>query len=258
VSGVAVAGLAIACGCGVFWASGRGTFALWNDSQNVPAGEIEAGDLEIASVGPSDDGKCVPGWQDTSADLNTLATLSGGPTSVSSFLAQPGDRLYLRECAELKLQGDNLASHLVLTPKSGLPAGVTGVQFHTSVVEGVDGVKDGHGDVAFPRDPLATDRPSTTILDIPQLGADPNTEHTVWVAIDLTVHYDDYTAMLADGTGSPVAVPSDESLALYDTHPSPDTGYWTDQARSQAQLGYVLDLKQVRGGQTPQEVGFND
>ena len=112
---IGVAGLALLVG--------GGTFALWNDSDLLPGGDISTGDLSLDLVGEAS-------W-----------TLNGEPVTIGEVLLVPEDELMLTQPMELSAQGTTLQATLtvdmdaldgelvdnltVASAYSPLPAGMT-------------------------------------------------------------------------------------------------------------------------------------
>ncbi|WP_104138083.1 alternate-type signal peptide domain-containing protein [Arthrobacter sp. ZGTC131] len=109
----AIKGAVAAGAAGILLLGGAGTFALWNESQNVNAGPVSTGvlDLELGSGA----------WSDETA---TSAPIS----DISTFNIVPGDTLVYTTSATIHAQGDNLAGTLTIA-ESGftLPTGATAV-----------------------------------------------------------------------------------------------------------------------------------
>ena len=92
---------------------GAGTFALWNDSVNIPGGTISSGDLSI-------DDTSVGVWRDVSTDKTPVVI---DPTT---FLMVPGDTVEYAQDVTLNASGDNLVANFGYTSTgSTIPAGFT-------------------------------------------------------------------------------------------------------------------------------------
>ncbi len=79
---------------------GAGTFALWNTSEEVNAGTVEAGTLTIASAPPPEPGK-------TSRRQQQLRIID-----ISDWRIVPGDKLEFTQNVTINATGDNLEATL--------------------------------------------------------------------------------------------------------------------------------------------------
>ena len=87
---------AIATGAGiVLLLGGAGTFAYWNDSADIAAGDIESGTLSLTAG--------ANGWEDQDGD--TIA-------DINSFLIVPGDVLTFTGAYTIDATGNNLLATL--------------------------------------------------------------------------------------------------------------------------------------------------
>lgn len=84
---------------------GASTLASWNDSANIAAGTISAGNLDISS-----------------ADNGTW-TANGSPVDINNYLVIPGTTLTYTKTVNVIANGDNLTARLSIDPSS--VAGVT-------------------------------------------------------------------------------------------------------------------------------------
>jgi alternate signal-mediated exported protein len=117
---------AIATGAGiVLLLGGAGTFAYWNDSADIAAGDIESGTLSLVAG--------VDGWEDQDGD--TIA-------DINDFLIVPGDELTFTGDYTIDATGDNLLATLDVDDTdflADLPADLVGelsVSFSVDAVAG--------------------------------------------------------------------------------------------------------------------------
>ncbi|MDJ0335657.1 alternate-type signal peptide domain-containing protein [Salinibacterium sp. G-O1] len=97
---------------------GAGTFAYWNDSVGITGGTITAGNLKVAApaTAPSTDG-----WTVQKNGTGTATTVS----TISSFVASPGDKFTLTKTVNVTATGNNLTATLALGAGS-ITAATTG------------------------------------------------------------------------------------------------------------------------------------
>ncbi|MDQ0673701.1 alternate signal-mediated exported protein [Pseudarthrobacter siccitolerans] len=150
---------AIAAGAaGILLAGGAGTFALWSDSQNVNAGTVSTGKLDLA-VNPNGV------W---SEDLATIV---------------PGDSLTYTTAVTVSATGDNLTGELVISKASfdtafaGLGSDYVSATVAHSAVDGPD---------------LVVDDVNTNLMTFTDKGE----EHTFNVTI--TIEFDAETPLQED------------------------------------------------------------
>lgn len=93
---------AIAAGtAALLLAGGAGTFAAWNDSENLNGGTINSGTLTLTTEG-------TPGWTVNGATV----------TDWSTFKAVPGDVLTYNAKAKIGATGNNLKADLTVSQAS--------------------------------------------------------------------------------------------------------------------------------------------
>ncbi|WBU39148.1 alternate-type signal peptide domain-containing protein [Homoserinibacter sp. YIM 151385] len=92
---------------------GAGTFALWNDSENISSSNISTGELGIDLSGAGT-------WQDVSSDV-TPATISP-----ATFRMVPGDKVRFEQNVTIKASGKNLKAELAFAPgANAIPASLS-------------------------------------------------------------------------------------------------------------------------------------
>jgi alternate signal-mediated exported protein len=94
---------------------GGGTFALWNDSADIPGGTISSGELSI-------DATTAGVWHDVSFDTLPAVVIIDPAT----FLMVPGDTVEYAQDVTLNATGNNLLANFGYTSTpSAVPAGFT-------------------------------------------------------------------------------------------------------------------------------------
>jgi alternate signal-mediated exported protein len=95
---------------------GAGTFALWNDTADIPGGTVTSGTLSFDDVAPGV-------WQDISPDVD------GQPITIdpATFLTVPGDVLAYTSEVVVNATGNNLLADFGVTydNSTALPTGFT-------------------------------------------------------------------------------------------------------------------------------------
>ncbi|CAM3031837.1 alternate-type signal peptide domain-containing protein [Skermania piniformis] len=123
-----VKGAMAAAAGGILLLGGLGSYALWEDSENIGGGPISSGELSIDPVG-------TPTWEDVS-------DITPGPIAdISNFLIVPGDVLEYHASYMIAASGDNLKATLTADQ-----AGITGdpaLLAHVSSELAVTGLADG-------------------------------------------------------------------------------------------------------------------
>lgn len=117
--------------------AGGSTFALWSDTQDVNAGKITAGNLDVSISDQV--------WTDISTDAPSSVDRAVAPAGVAipdieDFLTVPGDTLHMTQDIRVVLSGDNIAANLTFdvaeAASGGLIADAEGVTLHYSLYEG--------------------------------------------------------------------------------------------------------------------------
>lgn len=114
----------IAGAAGALLLLGGGTFALWSDSAEAPAGTITAGNLNVDIQAPA--------WVDVSADRTDSPHAID---DIAAFRIIPGDTIEARYPVTLDLEGENMLAKLGLVidgdeaVTGDLAAGITGISY---------------------------------------------------------------------------------------------------------------------------------
>lgn len=101
---------------------GAGSYALWQDSENVQAGTIATGDLDIAPASPA------AGWTDHSADVK--AANGGNPKNIlaiADYRLVPGDELHYDANFTVVANGTNMKAKLTSNLASAVYNSATGL-----------------------------------------------------------------------------------------------------------------------------------
>jgi alternate signal-mediated exported protein len=133
---------AIAAGAaGILLLGGVGTFALWQDEQNIDAGTISTGKLSMTAA---------PGtWKDSETGSEF------GTNDISAFDIVPGDSLTYTTTVTVKAEGENLKAQLIAptaiqatVTRAGVPALEENIDVSLEIDPlGVTDVLQGEGNV---------------------------------------------------------------------------------------------------------------